>query len=276
MTEIITGLVTSFVTLAGSYFIFKNNDKSNQLKYITEERQKWREKIRELSVSFMSGSYVDNEFLSINVESVLINIREQVAVRLNPDDEEDNYILCLMDCYIEHKDYRQTIRKELSKAFASLLKHDWERAKNESKMESNSSKLIFFLISLLLVLLIFGFFSSIPEKVFYLNFKDLQFYEFNNICIIVFILMIFIFYNLFKFAFWYYKYKVEKGLKDFLKSKHESNDKKLNNCFCALQLEKDVDCLCKCKNIHEEKNISFCSIWNKYLGFIIRRKVSRE
>jgi len=129
MSEIITGLASSVVTLTVAYFVFRKDDKANQLTYITDERRKWREKIRELSVTFMTGG----KYNSLRNEE-LRDIREKVAVRLNPDDVEDKYILCLMDCYIENNCnlLKDKIRKKLSLAFASLLKHDWDRAKKGS------------------------------------------------------------------------------------------------------------------------------------------------
>jgi hypothetical protein len=276
MTEIITGLVTSFVTLAGSYFIFKNNDKSNQLKYITEERQKWREKMRELSVSFMSGRYVDNEFLSISEESELINIREQVAVRLNPDDEEDKYILCLMDCYIEHKDYRQTIRKELSKAFASLLKHDWERAKNESKMESNSTRLLIVFMAFLFASIIFEWCGYLPESIDLSDSKIIFLHPVLIICkFILFILMNLVMYKFLQLLKCIISYLIEKKLSSCLKNKPTNNESQSYEC-CSDKSKTIKQCLYKCKSNSNVKRVNFCTILNKYLGYTIRRKISKE
>ncbi len=125
-------LLTALLGFISAYFVFRQNDKSNQLKYITEERQKWREKIRKLSVEFLTSELYENDNSLVNPNlKRLKNIRQQVAVRLNPNDVKDKYILCLMDCYIENKCAlnKEEISERLSIAFASLLKYDWERAK---------------------------------------------------------------------------------------------------------------------------------------------------
>jgi hypothetical protein len=139
MSELITGIVSSIVTLIGSYFVFKQNDKSNQLKYITEERQKWRERIRELSVEFLTKElHIDNStIVNPNIKE-LNKIRHQVAVRLNPNDEEDEKLLELMSDYItsfKTSNYVDLEKKsnEIQNSFAELLKHDWDRAKAETK-----------------------------------------------------------------------------------------------------------------------------------------------
>lgn len=144
-------VIIGFFSFISAYFVFRQNDKSNQLKYITEERAKWRGKIRKLSVEFMTGQYVDYEHKTLS-ENELRNIREKVAVRLNPNDDEDNNILCLMNLYIENQCSisRDKIRVKLSIAFAELLKHDWDRVKAESKEKR---------IINLLELILLGFFS---------------------------------------------------------------------------------------------------------------------
>ena len=139
MTEFITGIISSVFTLIGSYFVFKQNDKSNQLKYITEERAKWREKIRELSVEFLTKElHIDNSIIVKPNIKELSKIRYQIAVRLNTNDDQDNKLLKLMSEYIslfiKYDDGElEKKRNEIQNSFAELLKHDWDRAKAESK-----------------------------------------------------------------------------------------------------------------------------------------------
>ena len=217
MSDLATGIISSVVTLIGSYFVFKQNDKSNQLKYITEERQKWREKIRKLSVAFMTGQYVDYEHKILS-ENELRNIREKVAVRLNPTDYEDNNILCLMDLYIERQCSisREKIRVKLRVAFASLLKHDWERAKNETKMKSNSSKIILFLISLFIVTSFFICANWLPEKINFFTYEaclknNTSFSDLFILKAIGYTLLILAVYKLLKYWGWYFKNDFEKN-----------------------------------------------------------------
>jgi hypothetical protein len=139
MSDLATGIISSVFTLIGSYFVFKQNDKSNQLKYITEERAKWREKIRELSVEFLTKElHIDNSIIVNPKINELSKIRHQVAVRLNPNDDQDNKLLKLMSEYIslfiKYDDSElEKKRNEIQNSFAELLKHDWDRAKAESK-----------------------------------------------------------------------------------------------------------------------------------------------
>ena len=155
MSKIITGIVSSVATLIGSYFIFKQNDKSNQLKYITEERAKWREKIRELSVEFLTKElHLDNSIIVNPNLKELSKIRHQVAVRLNPNDDQDNKLLKLMNEYIslfiKYDDGElEKKRNEIQNSFAELLKHDWDRAKSESKEKRVISLLELILLGIL-------------------------------------------------------------------------------------------------------------------------------
>ncbi len=232
---------------ASAYFLFRKDDKANQLRYITEEREKWREKIRELSVSFMTGVLRNNEFTTFD-NPELINIREQVAVRFNPNDEEDNYILCLMDCYIKNNCdlTRDKVRERLSVAFASLLKHDWERVKNEAKMESNSSKIVLFLFSLLVVTFIFTCNNFIPRKLNLFTYKlsynkDLDFSDLFFWKSLVFVLAVLLFYQLFKYLRWRRKHRFEN---------------KLNYCCNKTAITKNKSC------------------WDNYLGYVTRVRVT--
>ncbi len=217
-STLITAIITAVGGFISAYFILKNNDKSNQLKYITEERTKWRDKIRKLSVAFITSELYENgsELVYPNKQK-LIKIREQVAVRLNPKDTEDDYILCLMDCYIENNcDFdKDEIRKRLSVAFASLLKHDWERVKNEAKMESNSSKLLMILVSALTVALLFNIFSCGRLNIYFEIVNTCCCDEYNNcnkiFLVLIYIISILTLYKLLKYWFWLYKYDIEKN-----------------------------------------------------------------
>jgi hypothetical protein len=247
-----------------AYFVFRQNDKGNQLKYITHERADWREKIRLLSVTFISGICQKNPTKQLTKEE-LINIREQIVVRLNPKDEEDYKIICLMDCLIENECslIKDKIRKKLSISFASLLKHDWERAKNETKMESNSSKILLFLISFLIVTLFFNCINWIPEKYdlksYELCFKDelliskLVFWK-----TILYACLNLLLYNLLKYLRWRRKYRFENGFNFFFKNKH-------------LTKSNWTDCKC---DVFQIENITCNNAWNKYLGYVKRSKIS--
>jgi hypothetical protein len=258
-------VITAILGFIGAYFVFRQNDKGNQLKYITEERAKWRQKIRKLSVEFMTSELYENGAELINPNrKKLLKIREQIAVRLNPNDDEDNYILCLMDKYINIKNNRDSIRNDLSIAFASLLKHDWERVKNEAKMESNTTKLVLLLISISIVTFLLTCLNWIPEKInlFTCKFSYKNNILFSNLYIwktIFYILIILLIYKSLKYLKWRRQFRKENYLCYFFKTKEIK--KTMYDCICSEKQKTDIKCN---------------DIWNKYLGYTIRTKLSKK
>jgi hypothetical protein len=133
---------------------------------VISERQKWREEIRKLSIkiykiikSQKNGSQLtkDNEKLDI--------LRHELALRLNPVDEEDNKILK----FIEERDARQ-----FEIAMQSLLKHDWERSKIETKSHWKHT-LFLILISLLPLIYMFNIFDIYPLSLSFVLFAIVYF-----------------------------------------------------------------------------------------------------
>lgn len=78
LSQLVSGFLGAFITAMISK---KNNDNNNALKYITEERQKWREEIRRIAEELY-----DNDS---NYEQ----IKAKLQVRLNPIDNYDNEII---------------------------------------------------------------------------------------------------------------------------------------------------------------------------------------
>lgn len=115
---------TVLATLISSYFAKMISDKANKLKHITKERKQWRDDIRKATVEVRKigdENQKDKMFKSIQ------EARTYFEIRLNPDDPEDNKLLeCL-------NTKRNCITKSFDKYVARLLKHDWERAKQETK-----------------------------------------------------------------------------------------------------------------------------------------------
>ncbi|NLZ34659.1 MAG: hypothetical protein GX889_07095 [Clostridiales bacterium] len=121
MSEIISaiiGFLSGFITKS-------TQDKSNYLKYITEERKLWRDKIRELTKELNeTDNYQDYKRIMVEFE-----------VRLNPIDPEDEKIIKLLEILVRLSKVDadvEGIKNELTGRIALLLKHDWERAKFES------------------------------------------------------------------------------------------------------------------------------------------------
>ncbi len=127
--ELILGLLGSSViaTLISSFVSKLNQDKSNKLKYITKERQKWREEIRVAAVELRRIGKNDNW----DGFKTVAEAKTFFQVRLNPYDIEDIELLRLIK--EENDGSISTVNlNRLSKAISYLLKHDWERVKHET------------------------------------------------------------------------------------------------------------------------------------------------
>lgn len=123
VSGVLAGLAASIVTAVVSK---RNNDRNLRLKYITEERGKWRENVKENVVSIYSGE--------LNGEASRCELVKRVAklqLSLNPNDVEDQKIVeCLRRLTVDPTD--PYARKTLVSLTEQLLKHDWERAKCEA------------------------------------------------------------------------------------------------------------------------------------------------
>lgn len=129
-----TLLVSLFSGFAGSLItasITKSiNEKNQKLKYVTEERQKWRAEIREETTKLAKNLFYNES----NNESELERIKAFFKIRLNPIDDYDKDIIKKLENI-----NRDTINDFVLK-ISCLLKHDWERAKKEAK-ESNKIRM---------------------------------------------------------------------------------------------------------------------------------------
>lgn len=87
-----------------------------QVENILQERTKWRERVRELVSQIASKP---------NKKDIA-----ELEIRLNPLDENDRKIIENAKSLLNTK-----VKKEIFlEQVARLLKHDWERAKNETKL----------------------------------------------------------------------------------------------------------------------------------------------
>lgn len=137
-SSVLTSLITSIVTKL-------IRDKSNKLKYVTEERQKWREEIRKAAVDLRRiGSYDKGKGFNSIEEA-----KTYFQVRLNPYDEEDKELLKLI-CKGENGMIPAENLDELSDAISYLLKHDWERVKQEAS-STGLARIYYKLLALLVI-----------------------------------------------------------------------------------------------------------------------------
>lgn len=114
---VLAALITAFAAL-------QNSERKINIEYVTAERAKWRDRIREKALDVHRAAIAADW-------RRLDELHLEFALLLNPNDEEDNKILAAI---------RELSQKELEpalRAFATrvsyLLKHDWERAKSETQ-----------------------------------------------------------------------------------------------------------------------------------------------
>lgn len=117
-SAVIAAVVAGFVTL-------RSNDRKIAAENIIQQRQMWREKIRSISVKICS-SYTSNEYHQIPKYYV------ELQLLLNPTDPDDIDILETV-WSMKEAGSGEKLDIVLGEKLALLLKHDWERAKVESK-----------------------------------------------------------------------------------------------------------------------------------------------
>lgn len=134
VNDLVLAVIGSSVIASSVTAIFTkiNSDKSLKLKYITEERRKWRDAIRDSIVRLRK---VYNSSYDIkNKKKIYSEIKTYILLRLNPNDKNDRQIIELLDEFIQTNNIEKL--KKIEEAMAYLLKFDWERAKKESNTKS--------------------------------------------------------------------------------------------------------------------------------------------
>lgn len=146
--------------------VYFQTNRDNKLKYVTQERKEWRERIRfsfsELIslVSLKNGKYVTENYTKTK------EIIMQLKLSLNHTDDEDIKILKKLEELekeiiekensdinkkeeLKENKLKDNKIEELTKMFQILLKYEWEKAKNEAK----NMKAIYEGLALVLVLI---------------------------------------------------------------------------------------------------------------------------
>jgi transcriptional regulator of nitric oxide reductase len=117
-SAVVAALVAGLVTL-------RSAERRIQIENITQERAKWREKIR-------ANALLVQQAAATNEKAKLAELGIVFALLLNPHDSEDTMILqCIDD--MKNALTPEPKMPEFSGRVAFLLKHDWERAKHEAK-----------------------------------------------------------------------------------------------------------------------------------------------
>ncbi len=184
MSNILIAILSSsvFATLITVIYSKKTKDKDDKLKYITDERRQWRTEIRSKIETLatilhsnkntndpemlerMKNQFINNDNFDENTwqwylkslensNATLKDLKVFFQCRLNPYDEEDNKLLKLFD--------DQKNIEKINRSLTVLLKHDWERAKEEANPKITHYKVI--LGYMVLVLLFYIFRSQIIE-----------------------------------------------------------------------------------------------------------------
>jgi hypothetical protein len=124
-SEMLIALLGSAVaaSLITALFAKAQTDKSAIVDNIIKERKAWRDKLRALV------SYTESSFKTQDSSGVAC-IEAQLVVLLNPYDKEDLEIINALNRIPEH--WEKAHLQEFMDRVAYLLKHDWERVKQES------------------------------------------------------------------------------------------------------------------------------------------------
>ena len=120
-SAVLSAMVAALVTLRSSE---RKIEIEIEIENVTQERAKWRDKIRLNALEVHRASVANNAPRLSELHLTFEHI-------LNPLDSEDNGILasiCRLNCLAESK----AEFAEFSKRIALLLKHDWDRAKLEA------------------------------------------------------------------------------------------------------------------------------------------------
>ena len=121
----LVGFGAAFVS---SLVTWLNVRRQIKAKYITNERAKWRDEIRMLTRKALKA-ILDKKYSEGNKE--IKCIQNRLRILLNPFDCQDQAILdCMTNATLGQNSEEQA--DEFSKRISLLLKHDWERAKDEA------------------------------------------------------------------------------------------------------------------------------------------------
>ncbi|MGN7354422.1 hypothetical protein ACTHPJ_24065 [Paenibacillus amylolyticus] len=116
----------------------QTNDKNQSLKYITEERGKWRDFVKKSVAKICSNKYKEGETKEQVITELLLS--------LNPSESQENrldreIIKLLEGIRVQKSEPEDDQKIMLRICFSYLLKHDWERSKNETKRRGDKKEI---------------------------------------------------------------------------------------------------------------------------------------
>ena len=129
--ELATVLTSGVVAAVVSGLVaLRNNERKIAVENITQERTKWREKIRVINKEAIKAFSEPEKSLKLKA------IQSELRLVLNPLDKHDLDIIKELDSCETDSECQEIFTLRLS----LLLKHDWERAKQEAKASVFQSK----------------------------------------------------------------------------------------------------------------------------------------
>lgn len=117
-SAVVAALIAGLASLRGS-------ERKIQIENITQERAKWREKIR-------SNALLVHQAASSGDKAKLAELHLSFRLLLNPFDKEDEAILESISALGTTQNAGPRLPEFVGRV-AYLLKHDWDRAKQEAK-----------------------------------------------------------------------------------------------------------------------------------------------
>lgn len=142
-SAVVVAIIAAIAAIVAAIVTFKVNERNLELKNITEERVKWRIKVREITDNLINEA--------LNEKRDVMKIRRlccQLAINLNPFDDNDRELIKAAEDLgkisdelgkISDESDMKTIKK-FSEHVQLLLKHDWDRAKEEVRPWFNPGK----------------------------------------------------------------------------------------------------------------------------------------
>ena len=120
MESVIVGVLSALIA---GFAAWQAGERQVRIRNVTEERAKWRARVRELAVD-LSGAGAGEPGA---VDRAVVGLR----LLLNPYDQLDREIVALLDGLQSDAPDRDQLARVVVR-LQLVLKHDWERAKREA------------------------------------------------------------------------------------------------------------------------------------------------
>ncbi|MFL4359173.1 hypothetical protein [Streptococcus uberis] len=148
-----------FGSIIGATFVYMQNLRKNQLEYVTDERSKWRQILKNALVDLLDNNNIEH---AINTIKSQLNPYGRLNIKKNTSEYylKDGHIWDLL----ENFNYSNSEIKKLVLYIELSLKYDWEKSKKEVIVNYNNIILGFInLCSIILCLIMLYFGLSAKE-----------------------------------------------------------------------------------------------------------------